>query len=118
MNYRPLGRTGWRVSDIRFGARPSAVLNNCRTSAEATGGSNKKSSACNQNYPSGLNAQSESVRFFAVVRRPVAVRLEGKVVEFLRTRCVFKTYSDPSGIDVSLFTSLRSASNASRANSD
>ena len=34
MNYRPLGRTGWRVSDIRFGARPSALLNNCRTSAE------------------------------------------------------------------------------------
>jgi len=41
MNYRPLGRTGWRVSHIRFGARPSAVLNNCRTSAEATGGSKK-----------------------------------------------------------------------------
>jgi hypothetical protein len=118
MNYRPLGRTGWRVSDIRFGARPSAVLNNCRTSAKATGGPNKKLSACNQNCRSGLNAQSESVRFFAVVRRPVAVRLEGKVVEFLRTRCVFKTYSDPSGIGVSLFTSLRSASNASRANSD
>jgi acyl dehydratase len=98
-------------------------VNNCsaiRTSAEVTGGSNKKSIACKLliALAIGLNVQFESVRFLAVVRRPVAVRLKGKVVEFLRTKCVFKTYSDPSGIGVSLFTSLRSASNANRANSD
>jgi hypothetical protein len=63
MNYRPLGRTGWRVSDIRFGARPSAVLNNFRTAAEATRESNKKSSACNQNYRSGLNVQLSPYAF-------------------------------------------------------